>query len=140
MVATTEFRKTWDEVTGFWGSVSLDEPDVIVDKKRAEKEMGDEIAFIDMETRKIKVNHPNMTKEVGSDKLKPIEEHEVGHHKFCPYDLKTNITLLNEADKVLRNIEQAKYAENIFADILSNTHIINKNKYLIRVPVDSVIM
>jgi hypothetical protein len=120
------FEKTWEQVTDFWGSVNLDEPDVIVDKDRAKKEMGDEIAFIDMQTKQIKVNYPNMSQKIGSDKLKPIEEHEVGHHKFCPYDLKTNLKLLNEADIILRNLEQAKYAENLFSDILTNTHIIKK--------------
>jgi hypothetical protein len=120
------FTQTWNDVTKFWGGVSLDEPDVITDQNRARKEMQDSIAFIDMKTRKIKVNHPKMSKDLGADKLKPVEGHEVAHHKFCPYDLRTGVVLLSEADKVMKNLDQAKYVENIFSDTLCNTHMIKK--------------
>jgi hypothetical protein len=120
------FQQTWDNVARFWGGVSLDEPDVITDKSRAQREMHDQIAFIDMMERQIKVNYPVLCAELGKDKLKVTESHEVAHHKFCPYDLKTGFALTLEADKVLNNVDQAKYVENIFTDILCNTHIRNK--------------
>jgi hypothetical protein len=123
---TVTAQQLWNSVVRFLGTVSLNEPDIIQDKERVVNEMQNEIAFIDMSNRQIKVNYPKLVKDLGPKSIWPVLVHEALHHKFCPYDLKTAVTLLNESDKVFHNIEKAKFAENIFSDSLVNTYAVKK--------------
>jgi len=121
------FQRVWSGVRRFWGNPRLTDPRVYTKKKDADKAMGpDSLAFFNFKDKSISVHYPNVLKKLGKGLLAPVEIHEVGHHKFCPYDLKMLLRMINEADKILKDPENAKYFENILSDIYVNTHAIRK--------------
>lgn len=124
---TAAFQKVWAGVKRFYGNPRLADPRVFTRKSEADKNMGaSSIAYFDFSDKSINVHYPNLVQKLGKGLLAPIELHEVGHHKFCPYDLKTLLRMINEADKILSNTHNAKYFENILSDTYVNTDIFRK--------------
>ncbi len=118
MITVEQRRQAWDDVRRFWSYPNLEEPEFT-----DEGEMKSQIAAIDMGSRRIKVNEKNLEARVGNDLLEPIESHEVGHHKLCPYTLKNLVGLIGQANSIVDSIEKAKMVENLFCDLIVNTHI-----------------
>lgn len=121
------FQKVWTGVKRFYGNPRLADPRVFTNKSEADKSMGaSSLAYFDFSDKSINVHYPNLIQKLGKGLLAPIEMHEVGHHKFCPYDLKTLLRMINEADKILSNTHNAKYFENILSDTYVNTDIFRR--------------
>jgi hypothetical protein len=127
MGAAPVLQRVWTRTKKFWGNPRLANPIIYTDKAEADKAMGDSIAFFNFADKKISVHYPNLVSKLGKGLLLPVEIHEVGHHKFCPYDLKTLVKLINEADLVLHDQDAAKHVENILTDIYVNTNVMDKN-------------
>jgi len=123
---TLDYTRPWTRAYKFSGSPRVGSPTVYTKKEQADKEMGEDIAYIDMATLKTFVHYPNLTKKVGPGYLEPIFKHELMHHKACPNDLQTLLKLIDHADRVVHNLDKAKTIENLFADMVGNTTAINK--------------
>jgi hypothetical protein len=95
--------------------------------KKGENDTG-EIAWFDFDEKQISVDEENLEKKLGADKLRPVLNHEVGHYKLCPFGLRGFVRLAAHAYKSTKNLELAKLAENLFADLLVNTHLYNKGE------------
>ncbi|MBW3004557.1 hypothetical protein KY310_01890, partial [Candidatus Woesearchaeota archaeon] len=127
MTAVPAFQRVWSGVKRFWGNPRIADPRVYTKKQEADKAMGpDSLAFFNFDDKSISVHYPNVVSKLGKGLLAPVEIHEVGHHKFCPYDLRMLLRMINEADKILQDPKNAKYFENILSDIYVNTHAIRK--------------
>ncbi len=126
MNAGKENEIIWQQVRKFWGHPSLNSP-----KYTTDGIMANEIAAIDMNSKNIMVNPENLEKRVGSELLQPVLGHEVGHYKLCPYSLRNFVRLVGHANSVLNNIEQAKFVENLFADLIVNYHLFKKGDHKI---------
>jgi len=121
MIPTNYAKKSWNNAKKKWVDVNLEPPKIY--PKESQEGLGDQIAGIDMETKKIFVDEANLEQKIGLDKLEAVESHEVGHHKMCPYDLNGFVKLVAHAYKEIPNLEKAKEVENIFADALINAHL-----------------
>lgn len=120
------FELEWDEAWRFWGCPALDEPTVYTCPAEAEKNMGESLAFIDMQTRQISVNAPKLQQLAGLEFLPVVEKHEIGHHLVIPYDLKTFLILLERAGRVFPDKDSAHTVQNLFSDSIVNTGIYRK--------------
>ena len=118
MISKSHKDKTWKQVRKFWRYPQLNEPEFT-----SKEGMENEIAAIDMKKRRILVNEKNLEDKLGPGLLRPVESHEVGHYKFCPYSLKNLVKLIAVANKELNNLPQAKMVENLFADLMVNYHL-----------------
>ena|GEM_PF-5294705 len=126
-MAVPAFKNVWNGVKRFWGNPRLADPLIYTQKREADRVMGAEsLAYFNFGDKSISVHYPNVVKKLGKGFLAPVEIHEVGHHKFCPYDLRMLLRMINEADKILENPQNAKYFENVLSDIYVNTHAIRK--------------
>ena len=126
-MAVPAFQRVWKDVKRFCGNPRLAEPKVYTKKSEADRIMGaGSIAYFNFSDKSISVHYPNVVSKLGKGLLAPVEMHEVGHHKFCPYDLRMLLRMINEADKILQHPKNAKYFENILSDIYVNTHTIKK--------------
>ncbi len=119
--------KTWNEIKKLWGA-DLDKPTIFQTQKEAQKRIGDEIAAFDSSNNRIMVSAEKLDEKVGKEFLGTVVSHEVGHYAMIPYDLATLMSLVNSADKVLKNVKLAKYVENLFADTVLNTFIYRNEK------------
>ena len=121
-----DFSRPWNRAYTFCGSPRVAPPTVHTKKSEADKVMGDEIAYFEMNTLKTHVHYPNLVSRIGKGYLEPIFKHELTHHKVCPHDLQTLLLLIDHADRVVHNIEKAKTIENLFADMVGNTAAVKK--------------
>ncbi len=107
MIAEAQKTESWKNAKAFWGGSRLPDAEVHTDKKEADEVLGNEIALFNFYTAKVHVHEPNLLDELGAEELEPVETHEVGHPAFAPYDFRTSLALVANADGVLRNIKNA---------------------------------
>jgi hypothetical protein len=126
MIQEATKTNAWKRAKGMWTHAQLNEPRIY--SKEEKEGMGDEIACIDMVTKQVSVDEKNLEERLGLDKLEFVESHEVGHHKMCPYDLHGFVRLVAHAHTVTKSVKMAQYVENLFADLMVNTHLHNKGR------------
>ena len=114
--------KTWEGIRRLWGA-DLDRPIIYPTHTEAQKHIGDEIAAFDSSNNRIMVSAEKLEESVGKEFLETVVSHEVGHYAMIPYDIATLLSLVNTADRILKNVGLAKYVENLFADTVLNTFI-----------------
>jgi|TARA_Y100000310_G_scaffold258544_1_gene266987 hypothetical protein len=117
MITKEQKIESWHEARRFWKYPQLAEP-VFCEL--------DGIAAMDMHSKTIMVNEDTLEQKIGEDLLSTIYNHEIGHYKLCPYSLSKFLVLMGKADSVLQNISQAKFVENLFADLLINYHVFTR--------------
>ena len=115
----------WQKAIAFWGYPPI-EVEHYTSKEAATKVMGDSIAHFDFARQRARINIPKLEERLGIDCLEPVDKHEIGHYVFCPYDIKSCLTMIQGANRVVNDYTKAKYIENIVADLMLNTHIVNK--------------
>lgn len=132
MISEKQIDWTWNKVKEFWTHVNLDKPRVYIKEER--EGLGEEIAAFDQANKKVYVDEANLEKRLGKDKFGTVLNHEVGHHKLCPVNLREYFRLTANAYKVTKNIKLAKLVENLFADLVVNTHLYKEgNKQIVDV-------
>jgi len=124
MISQEYVDQSWELVKRFWTHLNIDRPRIFA--KEEEQGLGQEIACFDSATKQIFVDEANLEERLGVDALGTVLNHEAGHHKFCPYGLRMFFRLVANAYKEVRNIKSAKLIENLFADLLVNTHLYSK--------------
>jgi len=129
MIDTKKFPKVWEKVRRFWNYPRLNSPDLLNEEEAAAVGMSDEIAAIDMGNNRIKINKKNLEDRLGEEFAPAVTNHEVGHYKFMPYNLRNLVRMVGYADKVMRNIKQAKLVENQYADLCVNTKTYQKGDH-----------
>jgi len=123
-------EQTWKRIKKLWNA-DLNPPIIYDTRKEAKPHLGDEIAAFDCEEISIMVSKPKVEEYVGLENMDMIVAHEVGHYAMIPYDWSTYLTLINEADKVIKNVESAEHVANLFSDAILNTYIFNHDKKIV---------
>ena len=121
-----KLTRIWENVRKFWDYPRVNAPALLDPAAARRYGLQYEIAAIRMDTNHIMVNEENLRKRVGIGQLGRILSHEVGHHKYIPYDLKNFVRLVGHADKVLQNMEHARLIQNLYADLCVNTKAYQK--------------
>lgn len=112
--------RKWNDLLSFWNYPRLANPDY--------SEEFDEIAWFDFRNHKTRINKKSLEEMIGGRHKSIILLHEIGHHVLIPHSQGTCLMLINEANKVLKNIDKAKTSENLFDDIIVNTFIARKSE------------
>lgn len=123
MIPAEQKAKTWNQARRFWSYPNLPPPEFTDTGV-----MKEGIAAMNMSNKQIIINEKNLEEKVGGHLLRPIEGHEVGHYKLCPYSLRNLVRLVGQANEVLGNINNARLVENLFADLLVNYHLYRKGE------------
>jgi hypothetical protein len=131
-----EINQAWKEALTRWHHPSVPKP-ITASTPESFTDLGDlgavlqqELAFMKYPEAQTYLNIKKIEEEFSADArrgLTAICEHEIGH-RFCPYDLVTQIVLEYKAKKALEN-EKFPYDEkqlihtiyNLFADMCINT-------------------
>ncbi len=61
------------------------------------------------------------------DVLEALFDHGVGHHSYCPWDLKTHLAIYTEAKKVVGDKDMAKRAAGFFMDVVVDTNCVKRD-------------
>ena len=61
------------------------------------------------------------------DALEALLDHGVGHHSYCPWDLKTHLAIYTEAKRVVKDKSMAKRAAGFFMDVVVDTNCVKRN-------------
>ncbi len=114
-----ELNEAWEEVKHLMGYPVLKFP--LITTKDVET------ASINMITKEIKISETFMKRlsqyVSEKDAFKIISAHEVSHHTYCPYDLKTLMSLDFEMTKIMGRPTKIT---NWFTDVFVNLDIIEK--------------
>jgi len=62
------------------------------------------------------------------DVLEALLDHGVGHHSYCPWDLRTHLAIYSEAKKVVKDKALAKRAASFFMDVVVDTNCVKRNE------------
>ncbi len=112
--------KKWNDLLRFWNYPRLANP--------VYSEELDEIAWFNFKDHQTRVNQKCLEEIIGKRHKSIILCHEIGHHVLIPHSQGKALVLINEAYKVLKDIDKAKTAENLFDDIIVNTFIAKKEE------------
>jgi hypothetical protein len=83
-----EIARAWDDAQALWDAhVNLSPPDVGSGAKWADGDNKDPLAYIDLETRQVRVNLPRLEKIGARGSLPAVLAHELGHHVAFPHTL-----------------------------------------------------
>ena len=121
MIAADYAKTCWEGAKRTWTHVNLREP-------RIHTEKSPDIACMDMVEKQVHIFEKTLEDKLGADKLRMVEAHEIGHHKLCPYDLHGFVRLVGHAYSVVRNMRLAKLVENLFADLIVNTSLVERGE------------
>ena len=124
-ISAKELMDSWKKALAFWGYPAI-EAEHYTSKSAAKKSMGDDIAHFDFAMQRARINIPKLEERLGIDCLEAVDKHEIGHYTFCPFDLKNCILMIQGAQAVVQDYKKAMYIENVVADIMLNTHMVNK--------------
>ncbi len=62
------------------------------------------------------------------DLLEALLDHGVGHHSYCPWDLRTHLAIYSEAKKVVKDKAMAKRAASFFMDVVVDTNCVKRDE------------
>jgi hypothetical protein len=62
------------------------------------------------------------------DALEALLDHGLGHHTYCPWDLKTHLTLYAESKRVVKDKDMAKRAAGFFMDVVVDTNCVKRDR------------
>ncbi len=121
MTGLNDFSQLWKRIRDFWDKPRLNPPKFLDEEEAKTKGMQDEIAAIRMDNNEILVNTKNLEERAGKEHTPRIVSHEVGHYKYCPYNLKNFVRLVGHADLATKNLSRAKLIANLYMDLMVNT-------------------
>ncbi|MFA5929094.1 MAG: hypothetical protein WC838_07340, partial [Candidatus Margulisiibacteriota bacterium] len=109
----------WLELTQWFSSARLDVND---DKVQVTLRFFDEIAG--------QVNSGRISKDQGAFLvyMSLLLAHEMGHHKWIPYDVKNSLLIIDSAFAVTKDQEAASYLTNAYEDLVINNRLFQERR------------
>jgi vacuolar-type H+-ATPase subunit F/Vma7 len=116
----------WRKIRRKYGNPNLPEPIVGDD---GFKGTSVHTSFINLEDKQTHISESfvKMLQELGvepEDSIEAIEEHEINHHVFCPWDLATHLRFYKEVKPITEDQKKTWHAVNLFEDVVLNTNVV----------------
>lgn len=120
--SASRVQKAWREALAVWDvATSLSPPEPFASGGKSHWKGNEPLAYIDLETRQVVVNHELLDRIGARDSLTAVLAHEVGHHVRFPHTLGLVAALTVLEKRLVPGLKQS--LTNLFFDLLVNEHV-----------------